>query len=79
MGLEISFCFNKQDLVQEIDVKFWGDCLVVWGYVLIIISVENCWGVEKLQEKLRSCISLMVGFFGVGKFSLINLLVLGVE
>ncbi|MBD2651947.1 small ribosomal subunit biogenesis GTPase RsgA [Synechocystis sp. FACHB-383] len=78
-GLEISLCLNKQDLVEETEVKFWGDRLTNWGYTPIILSVQNCWGVEKLQAKLKHRISLMAGPSGVGKSSLINLLVPGVE
>ncbi|AIE75305.1 MULTISPECIES: small ribosomal subunit biogenesis GTPase RsgA [unclassified Synechocystis] len=78
-GLEISLCLNKQDLVDETEVDHWGHRLGAWGYTPILLSVQNRWGLEKLQRKLTRRISLMAGPSGVGKSSLINLLVPGVE
>ncbi len=78
-GLAISLCLNKQDLVSETAIASWQERLGGWGYEPIIFSAQTGQGLEVLRQQLKGRISLMAGPSGVGKSSLINVLVPGIE
>ncbi|OCQ91102.1 ribosome small subunit-dependent GTPase A [Oscillatoriales cyanobacterium USR001] len=84
-GLEVSLCLNKCDLVSLEQQQVWRDRLSKWGYDPVLISVqtglglmmngENACSRSGLYGKLKGKITVISGPSGVGKSSLINLLI----
>ena len=74
-GIELCLCLNKQDLVSDAEKKEWESRLQGWGYQPFFISVETSVGLEALLQQLRDRITIFAGPSGVGKSSLINLLI----
>ena len=73
-GLPCLICFNKVDLVgQDTLDKYltaYRDC----GHLVLPVSVKKGMGMEALREKLLGRTTTVAGPSGVGKSSLINLL-----
>ncbi|NBD18617.1 MAG: small ribosomal subunit biogenesis GTPase RsgA [Cyanobacteria bacterium] len=74
-GIDLCLCLNKQELVSEEAQQEWNRRLQGWGYAPFLISVETGAGLEALQHQLRNKITILAGPSGVGKSSLINLLI----
>lgn len=74
-GLGLYLCLNKLDLITLEQQKHWQERLKGWGYDPVFISVETGQGLEKLNEIMRDKITILCGPSGVGKSSLINLLI----
>ena len=74
-GIELCLCLNKQDLVCDQEKKEWESRLQGWGYEPFLISVETGAGLNALQQQLDHKITILAGPSGVGKSSLINLLI----
>ncbi|MGC1245010.1 MAG: ribosome small subunit-dependent GTPase A, partial [Spirulinaceae cyanobacterium] len=68
-------CLNKTDLITAQQLEYWQECLQSWGYEPIFISVVDNRGLEDLTQLLREKISILAGPSGVGKSSLVNLLI----
>ncbi|MFB2897141.1 small ribosomal subunit biogenesis GTPase RsgA [Aerosakkonemataceae cyanobacterium BLCC-F50] len=77
--LEVSLCLNKSDLVSLEVKQAWRDRLSAWGYEPIFISVADGSGLDELTAKLSNKITVLAGPSGVGKSSLINYLIPGLE
>lgn len=75
--------FNKVDLLQSDDDKELLDAITYLyrsiGYRVIHTSAQTGEGVEELRETLRNKITLLSGNSGVGKSSLINALIPGLD
>jgi ribosome biogenesis GTPase len=78
-GLRITLCLNKRDLVDQTAIAHWQQRLQGWGYGPVFVSVHNGDGLEPLRHRLAQGTSLMAGPSGVGKSSLINALIPGVD
>jgi len=78
-GLSTILCLNKRDLVEPTAIAHWQERLQGWGYDPIMVSVQSGEGVDDLRHCLGKGTSLMAGPSGVGKSSLINALVPGLE
>ncbi|MFN9172952.1 MAG: small ribosomal subunit biogenesis GTPase RsgA [Synechocystis sp.] len=78
-GLKVILCLNKRDLVDSKAIAHWQDRLQGWGYDPVLVSVHNSEGLEPLRHRLEQGTSLMAGPSGVGKSSLLNALVPGIE
>lgn len=78
-GLSICLCLNKQDLVTAVEQRAWGDRLKSWGYDPIFISLHQQIGIDTVQTHLNHQITVVSGPSGVGKSSLINLLIPSVD
>ncbi|AFZ45855.1 ribosome small subunit-dependent GTPase A [Halothece sp. PCC 7418] len=74
-GIDLCLCLNKQDLVSAEQRQHWETRLQDWGYAPFFISVETEDGLDALQQQLRNKITILAGPSGVGKSSLINLLI----
>ncbi len=74
-GIDLCLCLNKQELVSEEAKQEWDTRLQAWGYHPFFISVETGAGLEALQHQLQNKITILAGPSGVGKSSLINLLI----
>lgn len=81
-AIEATIILNKTDLLDEEDrevvdgMKYLYESL---GYGFIATSIITGEGIETLRERTKDRISLMAGNSGVGKSSLINKLVPGLD
>lgn len=74
--------FNKSDLYRNKELKQfeeWKEMYEQVGYTVMLISTLKNEGMENLHEKLTDKTSLISGHSGVGKSSLLNVLVPGLE
>jgi ribosome biogenesis GTPase / thiamine phosphate phosphatase len=74
-GLEICLCLNKSDLLSVQQIDNWRDRLNRWGYQPLFISVHQGFGVDRVSQRLQEKITVIAGPSGVGKSSLINMLI----
>lgn len=77
-----SVVFNKADLLGEEDLAIFNylkDIYEKIGYPVFLISAEEGDGIEALKKQLSNKITLIGGQSGVGKSTLINALLPGVE
>ncbi len=72
---EVLLCLNKRDLVSDQIWQAWRDRLKSWGYEAIAISTYNHTGIDVLAQYLQTGVTVAAGLSGVGKSSLINLLI----
>ncbi|MGB7273379.1 MAG: small ribosomal subunit biogenesis GTPase RsgA [Geitlerinemataceae cyanobacterium] len=78
-GLNVCLSLNKCDLVSAEDRQHWLSRLSSWGYRPMAIGVSSGTGFAELARSLDGVISVVSGPSGVGKSSLINHLIPGVE
>lgn len=74
--------FNKSDLykAKEIDrFQQWKEMYEAVGYKVLLVSAENNEGLSPLLEILSNKVSLLSGHSGVGKSSLLNRLLPGMN
>ena len=69
-GLSATVVVNKADLAE--DAESLGDVYRAAGYEVLVTSVPNASGVDRLRGKLTGKVSLLTGATGVGKSSLLN-------
>lgn len=70
--------FNKQDLLNDEEKEIQNELINLYqniGVESILCSVKDNEGIEAIKSKLANKISLISGHSGVGKSSLINLLI----
>ncbi len=77
--IPIQLCLNKTDLLDSLAVSEWQQRLQGWGYDPLLFSVRTGEGMVGVQSALKNRMSLLAGPSGVGKSSLLNLLVPSVE
>lgn len=73
---------NKIDLADEELLKTYKEQLDIYtniGYKVLLVSKETGEGIEALQQELQGKINIFVGQSGVGKSSLVNALMPGLE
>jgi ribosome biogenesis GTPase len=73
--VEVLLCLNKRDLVSDQIWDSWRDRLNDWGYQAIAISTYSNQGLDQLAQHLQTGVTVVAGLSGVGKSSLINLLI----
>lgn len=74
--------FNKQDLLDEDELRYLQMMQTLYktiGYESIAVSATEGTGVEELKQMLQGKITLFSGNSGVGKSTLINTLIPGVN
>lgn len=74
-GVDVLLCLNKRDLVSDQIWQTWCDRLKSWGYPPIAISTYTHEGIDELAQHLQTGVTVVAGQSGVGKSSLINLLI----
>jgi ribosome biogenesis GTPase len=74
-ALDLCLCLNKADLGSETQKQQWQARLSAWGYEPVFVSVATNRGIEELLSRLDRKITILAGPSGVGKSSLINLLI----
>ncbi|MGN8800516.1 ribosome small subunit-dependent GTPase A [Candidatus Merdisoma sp. HCP28S3_D10] len=67
-------CFNKQDMVEEEELKLLRDTYESAGYPVRFTSAVREEGLAEIRELLKGKTTTVAGPSGVGKSSLINLL-----
>ncbi|NRB07531.1 MAG: small ribosomal subunit biogenesis GTPase RsgA [Richelia sp.] len=74
-GLNVILCLNKSDLISPTEQKEVEKDLSEWGYQALFISVYQQQNIEILTQHLQNQVTVIAGASGVGKSSLINLLI----
>ncbi|HMW37978.1 MAG TPA: ribosome small subunit-dependent GTPase A [Saprospiraceae bacterium] len=80
--IPVLIIFNKADLYNDEDVEEYKELQTIYesiGYSTLSISCKSKLGIEALKERLVSKISLFSGQSGVGKSSIINALIPGLN
>lgn len=78
-ALEVCLCLNKSDLVTGHELQLSRDRLINWGYQPVFISINTNSGLAQMNEHLQHKTTVLAGPSGVGKSSLINYLIPGVN
>jgi len=81
-NIPTSIIFNKADLLGEEDMaifEYLKDIYEDIGYPVFLVSAENNEGTDALKTHLANKISLIGGQSGVGKSTLINALLPGID
>ncbi|MFO5491527.1 MAG: small ribosomal subunit biogenesis GTPase RsgA [Cuspidothrix sp.] len=74
-GVDVLLCLNKCDLITQQEQQEISDRLSSWGYRPIFISVQNHLNIPQIGAYLNNKITVIAGPSGVGKSSLINMLI----
>ncbi|MCQ2255898.1 MAG: ribosome small subunit-dependent GTPase A [Bacteroidaceae bacterium] len=81
-SVPVVLLFNKTDLLDE-ELQHYQDMMVnlyeTIGYQCIQLSAQTGYGIDKLKEILRGKITLFSGNSGVGKSTLLNSLIPGLN
>jgi len=78
LGLELHLVFNKADLLDESQKKYWQQVLAPYcanGYTLHWTAAKRAEGLQELLNCLSGNCGILLGQSGVGKSSLIKALV----
>ncbi len=76
--IPVSIVWNKIDLLEDLDKKYIESIFTAYkmaGYEMIEVSTVNNEGVSKLRQVLNKKTTVFAGPSGVGKSSIINMLV----
>lgn len=80
-GIEALIVLNKVELIPADDASFEARLTPYHrlGYRVIGVSAHTGWGLDTLREAFADHLSILVGHSGVGKTSLLNALVPGLD
>ncbi|BAZ37303.1 ribosome small subunit-dependent GTPase A [Calothrix sp. NIES-4101] len=78
-GLDVVLCLNKCDLISAEEQAAIKQRLSGWGYQPLFISTYNSINIDFIYCRLKDKITVFAGASGVGKSSLINTLIPGVN
>ena len=70
--------FNKTDIYDDVEMKRLNDVMTLYrniGYTCLACSAETGSGIDELEAELRNKTTLLSGNSGVGKSTLLNLLI----
>lgn len=76
-GIDVTICLNKVDLGLPDEIEAARALYAGLGYPVLLTSAADGTGLDALRERLAGCTSLLTGPSGVGKSSLINVLLPG--
>jgi ribosome biogenesis GTPase len=74
-SLNLCLCLNKCDLITKAEQQTWQQRLAQWGYQANFISVKKNLGIDNLLSSLKDQVTVVAGPSGVGKSSLIDVLI----
>lgn len=80
--IPVLLVFNKKDIYKEKDLDKFAELQALYediGYKVLLVSAETQDGIDTLTEEMRNKTTLMSGHSGVGKSSLINCLLPGLD
>ncbi len=72
--LDACICINKCDLIDPAELQQPIGVYAQMGYRVVMLSVQEGWGIEEVKNMLGTSTSVVVGQSGVGKSSLLNAL-----
>lgn len=72
--IETIVCFNKMDIVTDKEIRILSDIYTKGKYKVLFTSAQTESGVEGLKSLLKNKTTVLAGPSGVGKSSLINLI-----
>ena len=73
-GIPVLLCLNKLDLADEDDVNFVRSYYKKSGIDVLFVSALNGEGLEELARRIKKRTSVLVGYSGSGKTSILNFL-----
>lgn len=80
--IPVVLVFNKRDIYQEKDLDKFAELQALYediGYKVLLVSAETKDGIDGLIDEMKDKTTLMSGHSGVGKSSLINRLLPGLD
>ncbi len=77
--LDVVLCLNKTDLISPEQKQEISTRLTNWGYKPIFVSIKQKINIDEVNHELKDKISAIAGPSGVGKSSLINTLIPGIN
>jgi ribosome biogenesis GTPase len=80
--IPVVLVFNKRDIYKEKDLDKFAELQALYediGYKVLLVSAETQDGIDTLTEEMKDKTTLMSGHSGVGKSSLINRLLPGLD
>lgn len=80
--IPVILVFNKRDIYQEKELDKFAELQALYediGYKVLLVSAETQDGLDELKAEMKDKTTLMSGHSGVGKSSLINRLLPGLE
>ena len=80
MGVEVSLVLTKCDLISDTRRSFLIDKFEKWGYQAITLNLQKSYYFNKLLDELKQqeC-SIFMGPSGVGKTTLLNMIIPGLQ
>jgi ribosome biogenesis GTPase len=75
INLNVILCLNKSDLISTQQQSEISHRLINWGYNSTFMSVNQGINIDKIATLLKNTITVVAGPSGVGKSSLINVLI----
>lgn len=72
--LPVTVVLNKCDLVGTEEIQGEVERMKAWGYDCVAVSVQDGYGLDILEEKLKGDVTVVAGPSGAGKSSIINAL-----
>jgi ribosome biogenesis GTPase / thiamine phosphate phosphatase len=80
--IPVVLVFNKRDIYKEKDLDKFAELQALYediGYKVLLVSAETKDGLDRLIDEMKDKTTLMSGHSGVGKSSLINRLLPGLD
>lgn len=80
--IPVVLVFNKRDIYKEKDLDKFAELQALYediGYKVLLVSAEKEQGIDELVAEMKDKTTLMSGHSGVGKSSLINRLLPGLD
>jgi ribosome biogenesis GTPase len=78
-GIPLLLCVNKSDLADEGDISYLNEYYANTGTEVVITSTITGTGLKDLKKSLKGRTSILAGYSGVGKSTLLNSLYPGLE
>ncbi len=78
-GIPLVLCVNKSDLADKGDILYLKKYYENTGTEIIVTSAAKGTGLDRLKKRLKGHTSILAGYSGVGKSSLLNRLYPGLK
>lgn len=71
-NLKVVVCFNKLDLISDLEKNEIEHMIRAAGYEIILLKAKQGYGIEQIREKLKDNVTVLCGPSGVGKSTILN-------